>query len=95
MIKRDFPNAEIIIPSVLVCENAYGCWIPTEETLSASEIIAMCQVKIAQIYSLRFIPWYWSERNKNTLSVFSRDGVHPSEAGARVMSRWFADYMPL
>ena len=96
MLRRDFPNAQIIIPTVLYCGTGnYGGWIPSGETLAASEIIAKRQVQIAQIYSLRFVPWYWSERNANTLNIFSVDNVHPSIAGARVMARWFADYMPL
>jgi hypothetical protein len=93
MIRRDFPNAEIVIPTLLY--SSRGNYIPTGETLTASELISIRQVEIAQLYNLRFIPWYWSERKENTLSIFSKDTVHPSKAGARVMARWFADYMPL
>ena len=95
MMRRDFPDAEIIIPSVLYCGGSYGTWTPAGQTLIASEVIAKRQVEVAQTMGVRFVPWYWSERKESTIDAFSRDGVHPSVAGARVMARWFADYMPL
>lgn len=95
MMQRDYPNAEVIIPTVLYCGSSYGTWTPTGQSLIASEVIAKKQVEVAQVMGLRFVPWYWSERKQSTIDVFSLDNVHPSVAGARVMARWFADYLPL
>lgn len=94
MLKRDFPNAQIIVPTIMYCTGR-GTNQQSGDSIILSEKVALRQVEIAQLYGLRFVPWYWSERSANTISAFSSDGVHPSVAGARVMERWFAQYLPL
>ena len=97
MMKRDFPNAEIILPTILCSGGVYGTWKPTGETLTAGELLAIRQVQIANLYDIKCVPWYWSERNPTTCAsgIFSSDTVHPNKVFAKIMAVWFAEYLPL
>ena len=80
MLKRDFANKEIIIGTVMPCGGVYGNWTDPVTGLSASEAIANLQVRIANKYALKVIPFYWNVRTSANASnnTFSLDGIHPN-----------------
>ena len=97
MLKRDFPNKEIIIPTVMPCGGQYGNWTDQSSGLRASEAIAEMQMKMAEKYELKAIPLYWSMNypNMDNNRIWVKDGVHPNMQGALNIQRMFAQILCL
>ena len=97
MLKRDFPNKEIIIPTVMPCGGQYGNWTDQSSGLRASEAIAELQMKMAEKYELKAIPLYWSMNypNMDNNRIWVKDGVHPNMQGALNIQRMFAQILCL
>ena len=86
MLKRDFPKAEIVIPTVMYCNRGNSF----DE--SAFENMAILQAQIANKYKLKCVPFYWDNpMNANSNKAFTADGVHPNTILARKMAISFAD----
>lgn len=95
MLKRDFPNKEIVIPTVMPCGNNYGNWTDSETGLKASEAMAILQMKIAEKYKLKAIPLYWDMRTTENVAAFAKDYVHPNYQGALRIQALFAQTLCL
>lgn len=97
MLKRDFPTKEIVICTVMPCGASYGNWTDPVTGLIASEAIANLQVRIADKYELKVIPFYWNVRTvENTHNyTFSKDRVHPNLPCALRMRASFAEILCL
>lgn len=92
MLRRDFPTTPIVLCTVLACSSTYGGWIYGDTGLTASEAMAELQVKIAELYNLRHVPFYWTVRTREQASrhVYALDGVHPNQMCAQRMRKEFA-----
>ena len=92
MLRRDFPTTPIVLCTVLACSSTYGGWTYGDTGLTASEAMAELQVKIAELYNLRHVPFYWTVRTREqaTRHVYALDGVHPNQMCAQRMRKEFA-----
>lgn len=97
MLMRDFPNKEIILPTVMSCGGSYGNWTDPSTGLKASLAIAEMQLKMAEKYSLKAIPLYWDMRTSESDArrIFTLDGVHPNMQGALRIQALFAQTLCL
>ena len=97
MLRRDFPNKEIILPTVMPCGLSYGNWTDSVTGLRASEAIANLQLRIAEKFDLKAIPLYWDMRtSKNAANNWcDQYGVHPNKQGARRMQAIMAQTLCL
>lgn len=97
MLKRDFPNKEIILPTVMPCGLNYGNWTDSATGLKASEAIANLQLRIAEKFDLKAIPFYWDMRTSENAANNWCDqyGVHPNKQGARRMQAIMAQTLCL
>lgn len=97
MLKRDFPNKEIILPTVMPCGSNYGNWTDESTGLKASEAIAFLQLRIAEKYGLKAIPFYWDMRTTENAAYNWADqwGVHPNMQGALRMQAIMAQTLCL
>jgi hypothetical protein len=78
MLQRDFPGKEIVLCTLLYNPRPLG-----------SEI-SLLIVNIAQKYSLKCIPWYWSEINSSNYAQLCASGIHPKQVAAGIMARIYA-----
>lgn len=97
MLRRDFPDKEIILCTVVFCgrgqkivENYFG-------DISVAEKVAMLQMDIATKYGLKCVPLYWDMRGPKTNRQFSvsGDGVHPNLHGAIRLQTLYAQTLGL
>lgn len=97
MLKRDYPNKEIILPTVMPCGSIYGNWTDANTGLIASEAIANLQLRIATMYNIKAIPFYWDMRTSTNASNNWSDkyGVHPNMQGALRMQAILAQTLCL
>lgn len=98
MLKRDFPFAQIVLPTVMPCTaSSYGNWIDSVTGLKASEAIAELQLRIAEYYAITAIPLYWDMRTTENAAYNWADqwGVHPNHQGARRIQSIFAQTLCL
>ena len=90
MLKRDFPDKEIVIATVY--PTSYGTATDANTGLSRSESMAILQCQVANKYGLKCVPLYWMF-SQNAVSAMTFDGVHPNPVLARQMASKYAEVL--